>query len=149
MNRAMSDLSCRCFIVIIFSIYLFLSVELFYPPLQILGLKQMHLRIKSFGVWSLLHLTPWMYNYANTLLIIHNPSSAQIHDETILDNAQDATWINHYPLRVVTFDDGREIVSLSNEKWMVVAKSTYQQQSLLTKWFLQKNASGVIEITQE
>ena len=128
------SLSTKIFYGLIASVCIFFVLKAFVPSIQRICIKQFHLRSASFFQWALLQPLPWMYSYANEVCWTDN-----INPKACLDFHERAyprfhTWLNHYPLRFVTFTYQRPNFVLTETDQYIHLKSRYKNQELTTTY---------------
>lgn len=126
--------SAFLFAAVLVIAYFFVGLKLFVPVVQERGIQQFHLTHSSFPEWMLLQPIPAMYNYANELWIGNRP-----YVEVDQERKQNATnhhytYINHYPLRIISFSWYRSKFLSDTNFDYITLKSTYQNVSQLTNY---------------
>jgi hypothetical protein len=85
----------------------------FCPPVQRATLDRFHLVTPSFGWWAAQQAIPSMYNLENRCWIVTGPPADR---RLQLTPAVEPTgYLNHFPVRIVTFADGRARWLLKSE----------------------------------
>ena len=108
-------------------------------------IRQQNLEQSSFISWSFLQTIPSMYNGANAFWISEFPYN----DEEFNDMVKglydfDKIQINHYPLRVLTFNDRDNVMSIAPS--MIYVRSSYRGHQLLVAYETKvKNKTLVLE----
>ena len=93
------------------------------------NMQRFHLANDSFAVWAMHFPLPSMYNFANTFEVDDVP--AGITNDLSLEPGPQR-YINHFPLRLLTFADARHSYLRSgSHKWVTVT-SRYQGQAITT-----------------
>ncbi|TWU59408.1 hypothetical protein Poly51_21960 [Rubripirellula tenax] len=110
------------------------------PAIAESTLRRFHLASSSFGVWAVQFPIPSMYNFANRTRvdalppglidpILANPLSTN----TDQRDAPERRYINHFPIRVLTFADTRwRNLHDGKDRWYEL-ESTYRGQRIETR----------------
>lgn len=115
-------------------------------------LKQFHLEQTSFPLFAAVHFIPPMYSFANELWYSH-----QMLDFEVMERNNSTTnevlylWVNHYPLRIVTFNLLRPIYVNQEKPQYIYLRSRFMNLTLRSLYQLQKNDNElqIIPIRQE
>lgn len=138
------QLSTFCLYGSIFLVSLTLIAKALNPSLQMIFLKQFHLRSTSFIQWGLLQFVPSMYNYGNEVWI----SIPELQQEQLIqiDSTEPPIvylFVNHYPLRVVTFAFAREYYFDPEGFNYIYLRSGYRGLSLSSQFQVIKKPSVI------
>ncbi len=124
------------FILIIFLLYIYISLKIFCPELRQQAISQFHLTSLSFGEWAIHQPVPSMYNFANEVWIGNRPKNfiqGIPAPETFIHHY---TWINHYPLRVITFSWYRAMALKDKDYKYISLRSSYRNTFVETCYYL-------------
>ena len=108
-------------------------------------IRQQSLEQASFVTWSFLQTIPSMYNGSNAIWISEFPYN----DEEFNDIAKglydfDKIQINHYPLRVLTFNDRSSVMSSATST--IYVRSRFKDHQLVVAYQTKiKNKTLVLE----
>ena len=109
---------------------------LFVKPVQVAALNRYHLQSQSFLCWSVQQIIPSIYNFENQFEFASDSNIPDPKVEKYLKT------LNHFPLRVVTYFEGR-VTFLDNESGGELrVRSRYRGQEVLTQWRLDKTPAG-------
>jgi hypothetical protein len=112
-----------CFYILIAGFWMFLLSANMVTHVQRALMKKMHLKTESFVLWSVLQAVPSMYNFSNELWISADPNTLP----GFSDNKMTHLWVNHYPLREITFTLYRDQLFLNyNKPLYIYLQSTYR-----------------------
>ena len=124
-------------------IYFVLALKLFVPSIQRKFIEQFHHVRTPFGAWALMQFVPWMYNCGNEVWISVSPLSSEVVANSVPPGVYH-TWLNHHPLRIVTFALYRNIFFDGAEKRFLMARSRYQNQEVVSLYILQRTNQGLV-----
>ncbi len=136
--------STLCVYILLVVVSLFLVSQMFCLSVKKLILQQFHLRQESFITFAAVHFIPPMYNFANEVWY----SQAQVEFEEIEKSIANSSktmhlWINHYPLRVVTFGWFRPMYFEHNGPQYMYVRSRFMEVTMKTVYQLKKSADGI------
>lgn len=117
-------------------LYVFIGLKLIVPGLAERGIKQFHLTVESYPEWFLMQPIPAMYNFGNEIWIGNSPHKPLPVIVRGKKKKHFHTWVNHYPLRVVTFNWTRPIIVREKGNKYITLKSHYRGQEVETVYFL-------------
>ncbi|NND97658.1 MAG: hypothetical protein HKN47_10060 [Pirellulaceae bacterium] len=136
------DIAYRVLISLIVVVVIWELLTPLVPSVAMTTMKRFHLRTESFWLWAIQQPVPSMYNFGNTVEI-HSIPPGMI--DPILPGER-PRYLNHFPLRRLTFADGRyDHLRKGDHKWFE-AKSTYRGQELTTMVHAKPIGDGVYEI---
>ena len=122
------------FYILILFVYVILIGKAFCPSIQRLFMAQYHLRYdnsKDFPRWAALQFIPSMYNFSNELWY----SDQRIEEMSKLSGpGVHHRWINHYPLRFVSFGLYRELFFAGAREHFIYLRSCYRGECLMTNY---------------
>ncbi|KAA5544488.1 hypothetical protein FYK55_09160 [Roseiconus nitratireducens] len=99
------------------------------PAVAQATMKRFHLRSRSFAAWALQAPIPAMYNFANQYEVRELPEDLIV---SFLEPESNRRYINHFPLRVLTFADGRyRHLRPGKDRWVTVW-TRYRGQQIKT-----------------
>ena len=114
------------------------------PAIASATLHRFHLRSESFALWAIQQPIPSMYNFANRFEVREFPPGLV---DPILDDTE-KRYINHFPLRVLTFANTRyRFLSEGEDRWVTV-DSTYRGQTLETRIHAKAIDGGGFELVR-
>ncbi|MCA9393428.1 MAG: hypothetical protein KC900_04420 [Candidatus Omnitrophica bacterium] len=111
-------------------------MKLWIPAWQRRGLAQFHLTVNSYPEWLLLQPVPAMYNYGNEIWIGDRPRRGVPGHPTAPKYREYYTWLNHYPLRIVSFSWTRDVIVREKGYKYITLHSGYRGSGLETGYFL-------------
>ena len=112
---------------------------LFTTTIPRLALDRFHLQTGSFVGWSLQQIIPPMYNFENEFeFVADRPVSA-----AVLEYAKFDHQMNHFPVRCVTFFEGRYRLFNEGNGANLKLVSRYRQQRLITNWRVIASDTGL------
>jgi hypothetical protein len=111
-------------------------------------LRAQHLNNKNFITWALIHVTPSIYNFSNTVWLEKNPSHDDIFKKIIDGDINSSNQqLNHYPLRKATF--GNERVFCFRKYYpMIYLQSSYRGQAFITAYEIKTLQTGCRELVK-
>lgn len=124
------------FVLFLMVLYVGIALKLIVPQWRDRGLAQFHLTADSYLQWVLLQPVPAMYNYANEIWIGDGPRQGTAAHPRAKDAREYHTWLNHYPLRVVSFNWTRDVIVREQGYKYITVRSRYRGSSLETGYFL-------------
>ncbi|MGE3980398.1 MAG: hypothetical protein AB7F70_03110 [Candidatus Omnitrophota bacterium] len=124
------------FISILLLIYLYIGFKLISPGLRERSLAQFHLTCPTFIGWALNQPIPAMYNFANEIWIGNRPKNATKEFPVGTSFKHYYTWLNHYPLRVITFSWYRSMILKDVDYKFISLRSTYRNTFVETCYYL-------------
>jgi len=91
-----------------------------------LMMSRFHLRVQPFAVWAALQPIPSMYNFENRYWVSPRPLRADELEILPAPADVEARYINHYPLRVMTWAEGRAVLLAPLADRWVYARTCYR-----------------------
>lgn len=132
-SRIDDGLPCdRGFIAIVFLVTLisaWLLMMPFVPAIAKTTINRFHLRTSHFAGWFLQQPIPAMYNLANH----YEVSRCNADGET---QVVESGMINHFPVRVITFGNGRYRMLGDRQSCQLSVTSSYRGMRQQTKFFV-------------
>ena len=136
------DLSFRIIVGMIAVVAGWILLTPFVPAVAMSNMKRFHLRSDSFALWSIQQVVPSMYNFGNTVEIRDTPPDMI---SPILEPER-PRYMNHFPMRRLTFADGRyELLRMGQDKWIDLT-TTYRGQQLKTRLHAKPLGDGNYEV---
>lgn len=133
-----------CFFVsILVVLYIGIALKLIVPQWRERGLAQFHLIADSYLQWALLQPVPAMYNYANEIWISDGPRQGPEGHPRAKDDREYHAWLNHYPLRGVSFNWDRDVIVKTRGYKYITLRSRYRGSSLETGYYLNVQAGEI------
>jgi len=126
--RALRDASDRWGVALVAAIALYAATSLatlLSPACARFFMERFQLRTPSFLAWALFAPAPWMYNFENRYLISSEPYAARA---LALVPDREWTYINHQPLRAITFAEGRAFFADKPSPAYVYFESRYRSE---------------------
>ena len=126
------DRSVLFLYLLIYFVMAILVLKVFSSDLQKTFMEQFHLKDKSFVRWASLQPVPSMYNFNNEFWFSALPLDSEVLSgaEPLPGGAQHF-WINHYPLRFLSFGLYRRYFNTFPESYLYL-RSRYRAQLLET-----------------
>lgn len=131
----------KCFVWSTRGFYLVLAIVSFVsvlkatvPAVQIIFLEQFHLRSASFIRWMCLQPVPSMYNFANEICWTDNPDPGTCWNSTREAFPQYHAWLNHNPLRFLSFSLDRQKFWRTEQPQYVHLRSRFQGRERVTRY---------------
>ena len=125
----------RSALFLYFSIYFVMTVlvlRIFSPDIQKTFMEQFHLKDKSFVRWASLQPIPSMYNFNNEFWFSSLPLDPEVlSGRDPLPGGVQHFWINHYPLRFLSYGLYRRYFNNFPESYLYL-RSRYRSQSVET-----------------
>ena len=114
------------------------------PDITRAAMERFHLRTGSFLAWAIQFPIPAMYNFANRYEVDRYPPGLI---DPIFDESE-PRYINHFPVRCVTFADGRFLhLRQGQDRWITV-ETSYRGRSLETRFHAKANPDGGFEFNR-
>lgn len=115
------------------------------PGIARQSMKRFHLASDSFPLWAAQAPIPAMYNFGNRYEVRDLPEGLM----TPVFDSSEPRYINHFPLRVLTFANKRYVLlSPGQDRWLTVW-SEYRGQMLETKVHVKPIGAGRFEMVRE
>lgn len=124
------------FISVLIFLYIYIGLKLVSPRLQRRSIAQFHLTSSSFLGWAVTQPVPSMYNFANEVWIGNRPKNAAQEFPATGPVKHYYTWLNHYPLRIVTFNWHRSMIFTDKDYKYISLRTTYQNTFVETCYYL-------------
>lgn len=128
--------SACSFITVVFLLYVYISLKLFAPDLRERAISQFHLTCPTFIEWAVNQPIPAMYNFANEIWIGSRPKNVTKEFPAGSRFKHYYTWVNHYPLRVITFSWYRSMILTDVDYKYISLRSAYRGTFLETCYYL-------------
>jgi len=123
-------------------ICLFLFTLPWVPRTQDAMVAKFHLRSASFFQWAALQLIPSMYNFGNEIWISYQPlTAAVLEGKEPLSGGAFHGWVNHHPLRLISFSVHRK--NFSTGTYYVYLRSGYRGRNFYSTFILKGNPQGL------
>jgi len=136
--------SASCFFLLIFCSYLLILGKLIVPQVQQRFMAQYHLTAQSFISWALLQPVPSMYSFANEFWWTDHPSWNLLPEDPYHEDMQGRyQWLNHYPLRPMTFTLNRHAFVRYHDPQYALLRSSFRAQTLETIYKIEKKENGI------
>ncbi|TWU65201.1 MULTISPECIES: hypothetical protein [Crateriforma] len=117
---------------LIVAITLWLALFPFVPAVTRATMDRFHLRTESFALWAIQQPIPAMYSFRNRYAVIrHQDGKRQISEQAT---------INHFPLRSVTFANGRYRNLKDRQDCQIELESSYRGHRLRTVYQVDTDA---------
>ena len=129
-------------LLIVIAVWLLLMPLL--PAIASSTLHRFHLRSESFVWWAIQQPIPSMYNFANRFEVSRFPPGLV---DPIFDDTE-KRYINHFPLRILTFANTRYRFLLAGQDRWVTVDSTYRGQTLETRVHAKALEGGGFELVR-
>lgn len=124
------------FISVLLILYVYVGLKLISPEFQKRAITQFHLTSPSFLVWAVNQPVPAMYNFANEIWIGNRPKNASNEIPLGSPFKYYYTWVNHYPLRVVTFSWYRSMIYKDKDYKYISMRTAYRNTFVETCYYL-------------
>lgn len=109
---------------------------------KVVFLNQFHLKQSSFPLFAAAHFIPPMYNFANEFWYSHQLIDfAQMENNTMPAKNVMHFWVNHYPLRIITFNLLRSFYFTQKDSQYIYVRSRFMNLTLRSIYRLQNNGS--------
>lgn len=123
-----------------------IAVWLFWMPwsaeISRASMRRFHLQGESFLAWAVQFPIPAMYNFSNRAEITRYPPGLV---DPLLDQTHTG-YLNHFPIRCVTFADGRyRHLRDKNDRWVTVV-SSYRGRHVESRFHVRSKAEGGFEL---
>ena len=119
------------------------------PSIARATMNRFHLRTESFALWAAQQPIPAMYNFANRYEVRQWPAglTESLHlDQATSLGTVESRYINHFPMRTMTFANTRyRFLKAGEDRWLTIT-STYRGQELETRYHVKPNGSGGYEL---
>lgn len=128
-----------CFYVLLLAVSIVLLSKCISDKVKTVFLKQFHLEQSSFPLFATVHFIPPMYSFANEFWYNH-----QLFDFDQMEKNKITTqdvlylWVNHYPLRIVTFNLLRPVYMNQEKPQYIYLRSRFMNLTLHSLYQLQK-----------
>lgn len=116
----------------------------FVDAVKRIALNRFHLQTGTFLAWSAQQMVPSIYNFENEIFF---ETDTQSPSPNVIAFAS-ATTVNHFPMRVVTFFDGRYLFFHDGSGGDLIVRSRYQDQELITYWRIENNTDNELRLIQ-
>ncbi len=138
-----TDIGFLLIVTLVVVVVIWLLLTPLVPSVASSSLHRFHLRSDSFAWWSIQQPIPAMYNFANRYQVTEIPPGFV---DPIFHQLGERRYINHFPVRVLTFADGRaRHLYDGKDRWLTV-QSSYRGQSLETHFHAKPFAEGGYEL---
>lgn len=124
------------FLSVLIVLYGLILLKLWVPAWQQRGMAQFHLTVNTYPEWFLLQPVPAMYNYGNEIWIGDRPRRSVPGHLTAPKYREYYTWLNHYPLRIVSFSWTRDVIVREKGYKYITLRSRYRGSFLETGYYL-------------
>ncbi|MEZ6093585.1 MAG: hypothetical protein R3C03_05010 [Pirellulaceae bacterium] len=119
----------------------------FSSEVQRVTLRRVQFDSPSFANWSTLQIVPPMYGLENRYWFEPQKFSNGVPVEQPL---LEAGYINHFPMRIITFFDNRERLLSQFDDSRIVVESRYQDEVFSSCWSIHHDrAKGVFNLVRE
>lgn len=150
-NRHRPDAGFLLIVLLVVSATVWVLATPWVPSVARATMKRFHLRTGSFAGWAAQQPIPTMYNFANRYEVRQWPAglteSLQLYQATSLGTLE-SRYINHFPVRSVTFANTRyRFLKAGEERWLTVT-SSYRGQTLQTRYHLRPNDGGGFDLVR-
>ncbi|MEM1068964.1 MAG: hypothetical protein AAGI63_08725 [Planctomycetota bacterium] len=117
------------------------------PAIAGVTLRRFHLRSNSFVSWAVQFPIPAMYNFANRYEVnpatnSSDPDSSEPVDSDADELVVGERLINHFPVRIFTFADGRHYYLREGEDRWLTVRSSYRGQTLESRFHADPDEAG-------
>ena len=130
-----SDRGVAFFYAVLFAIFLLLVGISYSPCLQRMAMRKFHFVPRPFAQWAFCQFFPSMYNFHNEIWMSREPiTPLMLEGKTALPNGTFYGWVNHYPLRLISFSLQRK--NFSAGTYYVYLRSTYRGQNFDSQFIL-------------
>jgi hypothetical protein len=103
------------------------------PAVRSATFRRFHLTTGSFAGWAIQQPVPSMYNFSNRYGMYKKPPQPGV---------EPLRYVNHFPVRPLTFADLRFVwLQAGKDRWMT-AKSSYRGCTLTTKYHVARTGNG-------
>ena len=102
-------------------------------------MRRFHLRTSSFASWAVQFPIPSMYNFSNRYQFDHYPPGLV---DPLFHEPVEKRYINHFPVRCVTFADGRYLeLRAGKDRWITV-DSSYRGKQIESRFHAKPKPEG-------
>lgn len=113
------------------------------PSVQDEFLAKQHLRSSSFAKWAFLQVFPSMYNFQNEIWVSSQPvPKDMLEGRTRVEGDVAHRWVNHYPLRMVSFHRSR--TGTPAGQYYVYIRSRYRGRDMNSSFLLTSDGRQAI-----
>lgn len=135
-----------CIYLLIIVVAIFLIAQVFSIRVKRTVLNQFHLNQQSFKMFAAIHFIPPMYSFANEVWYTHRlVDFSEIEKNSTSKPEIIHYWVNHYPLRFVTFSIfGRRRFFLQQRPQYIYVRSKYMNVTLKSIYELQQSPRGLV-----
>ncbi len=137
------DYGFAAIVVLLASIALWLIAMPYCEFIQRATLRRFHLQTDTFVRWAAQAPIPAMYNFHNTFEVFPAPGRSSS------DRVPLKGTLNHFPVRLFTFGDNREVMFRRREKRTLTLTSRYREQSLTTRWIAIPAGESAIDLDDQ
>jgi len=133
-----------CFYALLLIISSVLISKCVSDKIKTVFLNQFHLKQPNFSLFAAVHFIPPMYSFANEFWYSH-----QMLDFEVMEKNKSTTnevlylWVNHYPLRIVTFNLLRPIYFNQEKPQYIYLRSRFMDKTIRSIYQLQRQASSL------
>lgn len=141
-----TDIGFKLIVALVAVVTVWLLLTPFIPSVASTSLHRFHLRSSSFAWWSLQQPIPTMYNFANRHQVSEIPPGFI---DPILDDlgvGPEKRYINHFPVRVVTWASGRALHLRDGKDRWVTVESSYRGLTLKSRFHAKPSGGGGYEL---
>lgn len=142
-RAAKRDLGFIGIIALVIGVAIWLLLMPLVPAIASVTLHRFHLRTDSFAGWAIQAPIPSMYNFANRFEVRDFPPGMV---DPIFFEGAEKRYINHFPVRRLTFADARYyLLRQGQDRWLTV-DSTYRGQTLESRFHARHIGEGRFEL---
>ena len=133
----------------IIAVVVWILMTPFVPSVAKSTMERFHLKTKSFELWSLQQVVPSMYNFGNSVAVSNTPPG--MIDEMAFEplepvDSERPRFVNHFPMRRLTFADARaQLFYRGEHKWLDM-KSTYRGMEVQSRIHAKPIGGGEYEV---
>lgn len=139
-----NDVGFHAIVLLVTSVALWLLWTPWSAQISRTSMRRFHLQSGSFFVWAAQFPIPSMYNFANRCVV--EKYSPGLIDPLFAEDAEEKRYINHFPLRCVTFADGRYMhFRDASDRWITI-DTTYRGRKLESRFHAKPNPDGGFEL---
>lgn len=138
-NETTTDLGFRLIVCLVFVVVVWLLAIPLASPVAEIAMKRFHLSSDSFFEFALQQPVPSMYNFANRYEVKDSPDG----------QALNKGYINHFPIRVLTWAYWRHEYLSGGRACYVTLESSYRGRKLRSQWSATPNEQGGFELVRE
>ena len=144
-----TDVGLIVIVALVVIVVVWLLLTPFVSSVASSSLHRFHLRSNSFAWWSIQQPIPTMYNFANQYEVSEIPPGLV---DPLFAEFAERRYINHFPVRVWTFANGRaRYLNDGKDRWLTV-QSAYRGLSLETRFHAEPVEGGgyhLIRLSQQ